>query len=396
VLARDERNTPVDWVARAAALVPMIAAASDRIEAERRIVPEVVAALHEAGLFRMLLPASFGGGAADVLAFNRVIETMATADASTAWCLAQQVASTQSASYLDPKVAREIFAGPDGAVAWGPPSGAKAVVVDGGYIVNGRWRFASGSEHCPWLGGHCAVIEADGKPRLDKQGRPVMRTMLFRRDKATFYDIWHVIGLRGTGSNAYEVTELFVPEAYSYWRDLPADRRGDDALGNIPLLTLYGMGFSGVALGLARASLEAFMTLAEKKKPAPTHGAPVLLRDNAVIQSRVAKATGRLHSGRAYLHDMLHEFWQAATANRAQTLEQRAQLRVAITGSMDQARRVVDFAYHAAGADAIFNGSAFERRFRDMHTVTAQGQAHLSNFEGAGQALFGIEPSQRL
>jgi len=396
VLARDERNTPVDWVARAAALVPMIAAASDRIEAERRIVPEVIAALHEAGLFRMLLPASFGGGAADVLAFNRVIETIATADASTAWCLAQQVASTQSASYLDPKVAREIFAGPDGAVAWGPPSGAKAVVVDGGYIVNGRWRFASGSEHCPWLGGHCAVIEADGKPRLDKQGRPVMRTMLFRKDKATFYDIWHVIGLCGTGSNAYEVTELFVPEAYSYWRDLPADRRGVDALGNIPLLTLYGMGFSGVALGLARASLEAFMTLAEKKKPAPTHGAPVLLRDNAVIQSRVAKATGRLHSGRAYLHDMLHEFWQAATANRAQTLEQRAQLRVAITGSMDQARRVVDFAYHAAGADAIFNGSAFERRFRDMHTVTAQGQAHLSNFEGAGQALFGIEPSQRL
>jgi alkylation response protein AidB-like acyl-CoA dehydrogenase len=281
-------------------------------------------------------------------------------------------------------------------VAWGPPSGAKAVVVDGGYIVNGRWRFASGSEHCPWLGGHCAVIEADGKPRLDKQGRPVMRTMLFRKDKATFYDIWHVIGLCGTGSNAYEVTELFVPEAYSYWRDLPADRRGDDPLGNIPLLTLYGMGFSGVALGLARACLEAFMKLAEKKKPAPTHGAPVLLRDNAVIQSRVAKATGRLQSGRAYLHECLREFWQAATANRAQTLEQRAQLRVAITGSMDQARRVVDFAYHAAGADAIFNGSPFERRFRDMHTVTAQGQAHLSNFEGAGQALFGIEPSQRL
>ncbi len=396
MLARDDRNTAVDWVARATALVPMIEAASDRIEAERRIVPEVVAALHEAGLFRMLLPASFGGGAADVLAFNRVIETIATADASTAWCLAQQVASTQTASYLDPKVAREIFAEPDGAVAWGPPSGAKAVVVDGGYIVNGRWRFGSGSEHCPWLGGHCAVFEADGKPRLDKQGRPVMRTMLFRKDKATFYDIWHVIGLCGTGSNAYEVTELFVPEAYSYWRDLPADRRGDDPLGNIPLLTLYGMGFSGVALGLARACLEAFMKLAEKKKPAPTHGAPVLLRDNAVIQSRVAKATGRLQSGRAYLHDMLHEFWQAAAANRAQTLEQRAQLRVAITGSMDQARRVVDFAYHAAGADAIFNGSPFERRFRDMHTVTAQGQAHLSNFEGAGQALFGIEPSQRL
>ena len=103
MLARDDRNTPVDWVARATALVPMIEAASDRIETERRIVPEVIAALHEAGLFRMLLPASFGGGAADVLAFNRVIETIATADASTAWCLAQQVASTQTASLSRPK-----------------------------------------------------------------------------------------------------------------------------------------------------------------------------------------------------------------------------------------------------------------------------------------------------
>jgi alkylation response protein AidB-like acyl-CoA dehydrogenase len=395
LLARKD-NTSVDWVARAAALVPMIEAAAGRIEAERRIVPEVVAALHEAGLFRMLLPASFGGGAADIVAFNQVIETIAAADASTAWCLAQQVASTQAAGFLDPAVAREIFAAPGGAVAWGPPAGAKAVVTDGGYIVNGKWRFASGSGHCPWIGGHCAVIEADGKPRLDGHGRPVMRTMLFRKEQATFHDIWHVIGLRGTGSNGYEVRDLFVPAAYSTWRDNPADRRGDAPLSNIPLLTLYGMGFSGVALGLARACLAAFMKLAETKKPSATHGAPIALRDNPVIQGRVAKATGRLQSARAYLIDMLHLFWDAAAANRAPTLEERAQLRVAITGAIEQSRRVVDFAYHAAGADAIFQGSPFERRFRDMHTVTAQGQAHLSNFEGAGLALFGAEPAQRL
>jgi alkylation response protein AidB-like acyl-CoA dehydrogenase len=396
LLARDEQNTPVDWVARARALVPMIEAAGDRIEAERRIVPEVVAALHEAGLFCMLPPVSLGGAAADIVAFNQVIETIAAADASTAWCLAQQVASTQAASFLDPKIAREIFAAPSGAVAWGPPSGAKAAVADGGYIVNGRWRFASGSEHCPWLGGHCAVFEADGKPRLDPQGRPVMRTMLFRKEKATFTDIWHVLGLRGTGSNAYEVKDLFVPQAYSTWRDSVPDRRSDEPLSRIPLLTLYGMGFSGVALGLARACLDAFKTLAATKKPSPMHGAPIPLREHPAIQARVAEATGQLQSARAYLLDMLRVFWDAATAKRAVTLEQRAQLRIAITGSIEQAGHVVDFAFRTAGADAIFQGSPFERRFRDMHTVTAQGQAHLSNFEGAGQALFGIETTQRL
>ena len=132
---RDEKAKSIDYVARARALAPTIEAAADRIEAERHIVPEVVAALQEAGIFHMLLPPSLGGGGSDIVAFNEVIQTIAAADASTAWCLGQQIASTQAAGYLDPKIAREVFGPPRGAVAWGPPSGATAVVTDGGYIV---------------------------------------------------------------------------------------------------------------------------------------------------------------------------------------------------------------------------------------------------------------------
>jgi indole-3-acetate monooxygenase len=392
LLARDEKTRSADYVARARALAPKIEAAADRIEAERRIVPEIVGALHEAGMFHMLLPPSLGGGGADIAAFNEVIQTVAAADASTAWCLGQQIASTQAAGYLNPKIAREIFGPPHGAVAWGPPAGAKAVVTDGGYIVNGRWRFASGSGHCPWIGGHCAVIERDGKPRLDDQGRPVMRTMLFRKEQAAWTDIWYVVGLRGTGSNQYEVKDLFVPEAYTTWRDQQSDRTNDGALYNIPLLTLYGIGFSGVGLGLARASLDAFMSLANGKTGRAGRG---VMRDNPVIQSEVAKVAGGLYAARSFLREMLEEIWEAVNKDGA-TLEQRARLRLAITGALDQSVRVVDFAYTAAATSAIFTGSPFERRFRDMHTVTAQGQAHMSNFESAGQALFGIEPMQRL
>jgi alkylation response protein AidB-like acyl-CoA dehydrogenase len=392
LLARDGKNKSADYVARARALLPAIEAAADRIEAERCIVPEVIAALHEAGIFHMLLPPSLGGGGADIMAFNEVTQTVAAADASTAWCLGQQIASTQAAGYLDPKIAREVFGPPHGAVAWGPPSGAKALVTDGGYIVNGSWRFASGSGHCPWIGGHSSVIERDGRPRLDDKGRPVLRTMLFRKEAATWHDIWHVVGLRGTGSNQYEVRDLFVPDAYTTWRDQPSDRTNDGPLYNIPLLTLYGIGFSGVGLGLARACLDAFMTLANGKTGRVGRG---VMRDNPVIQSEVAKVAGGLHAARAFLREMLEEIWDAVNKGGA-TLEQRARLRLAITGALEQSVRVVDFAFTAAASSAIFNGSPFERRFRDMHTVTAQGQAHMSNFESAGQALFGIEPSQRL
>jgi alkylation response protein AidB-like acyl-CoA dehydrogenase len=387
----------IDWVARARALAPAIAAGADRTERDRRIADDVIAAIDDAGIPRMLMPSALGGGAADIVTFNRVIEALAAADASTAWCMAQSLASSHAVGFLDPQIAHEVFGSPRAMVAWGPPGGpTRAQMVDGGYRVTGKWRFASGSANATWMGGHSQVYERDGKPRLDAAGRPVMRTMLFRPAQATIHDTWHVIGLRGTASNDYEVADLFVSEPYSTWRDQASDRREGGPLYNIPLLTLYGIGFSGVALGIADASLRAFMTLAQTKKPGGGLGSQQVLRDNAVIQSKVAQATGRLNGGRALLHESLRDIWEASSTSGTFSLEQRAMLRVAITGAMDNAREVVDFAYHSAGTTAIFEGSALERRFRDLHTALAQGQAHLSNFEAAGQALFGVEPTQRL
>jgi alkylation response protein AidB-like acyl-CoA dehydrogenase len=353
--------------------------------------------MHAANLFHMLLPVSLGGGAADLVTFNQVIETIAAADASPAWCLAQAVASSHAAGFLDPKIAREVFGAHNALVAWGPPAGiAKALAVDGGYRVTGKWRFASGSANATWMGGHSTVFATADQPRRNERGTPINRTMLFRREQAHILDTWHVLGLRGTASHDYEVADLFVPEECTTWRDSAADRRENGPLYNIPLLTLYGIGFCGVALGIARTTLTAFVQLARTKTSGGGLGSATVLRDNAVIQSGVARATGALRSSRAFLLQMLAEVWQASAASGALPLEQRAHLRLAITDAIEAARKVVDFAYRAAGTTAIFEGSAFERRFRDLHTLLAQGQAHLSNFESAGQALFGLEPAQRL
>jgi alkylation response protein AidB-like acyl-CoA dehydrogenase len=326
-----------------------------------------------------------------------MIEAVAAADASPAWCLAQSVASSHTAGFLDPKIAQEVFGARDALVAWGPPAGiAKALAVDGGYRVTGKWRFASGSANATWMGGHSTIFDNPDQPRRDAKGHPVNRTVLFRREQASINDTWHVMGLRGTASNDYEVADLFVPHEYSTWRNSTPDQRQYGPLYNIPMLTLYGVGFSGVALGIARACLDAFMQLAQTKRSGGGVGSTSVLRDNAVIQSRTAKATGRLKSARAFLLLTLREIWETSATSGRFSLEQRAHLRLAITGAMEEARKVVDFAFHSAGTTAIFEGSAFERRFRDLHTALAQGQAHLSNFESAGQALFGIEPSQRL
>lgn len=386
-----------DWVSRARDLGPIISAAADQTERERRVPDHVMDAIAEAGLFKLLLPASLGGAAADLATYNGVIEALAMADASTAWCVSQALTSSHAAGFLSHAVADEVFNTGYGVVAWGPPAGAaKAVSVDGGYRSSGTWRFASGAPHARWFGGHSIVCDTDGKPRLDASGRPINRTMLFERDKVTMLDTWHVIGLKGTRSDDYSVTDVFVPEAYSTWRDSAPDRVEAGPLYNFPMLTLYGVGFAGVALGLAAASLRAFEELAASKKSGSGLGSASVLSETALVRADFAKATARLGRARAYARQVMADSWRISADRGTFSLDERAHLRLAITGTIQEAAKVVNYAYHAAGSTAIYEGSAFERRFRDMHAVTAHGQAQWSNFESAGQALFGSEPAQRL
>jgi len=378
-----------DLLARARALLPLLESASDTMEASRRLPSAVVEALHDAALFRLLMPRFLAGGEVDPVTFVHVIETIAMVDGSTAWCLCQAAGCSMVGAYLTPDVAREIFGPRDAVLAWGPGPDARAVAVDGGYRVSGTWSFASGCRHATWLGGHAAIVEADGAARRRADGSPEGRTMLFPSARAEIVDVWHVSGLRGTGSDAFTVSDLFVPHAYSVSRDDPAERRHPGALYCFPSGSLYASGFAGVAMGLARSMLDAFVELARDKTP---RGGRRALRDNHVVQSQVAQAEARLRSARMFLVGSLDEIWRDVGRSGTLTLDQRMTIRLAATYAIHQAKDVADIAYQAAGSSAIFTAGAFERRFRDIHAVTQQLQGRQTHFETVGQFLLGLEP----
>jgi indole-3-acetate monooxygenase len=367
-----------------------------RIEQVREIVPEVLSALHEARLFRMLLPRSCGGWEVDPVTFVQAIEELAKADGSTAWCVAQGSGCSMTAAYIAPAVAREIFGDGQAVMAWGPgPAGSngRAVRVAGGYRASGTWSFASGIKHASWLGCHCAVVEADGSPRLGPDGQPAERTMLIPKTSAAVKDVWRVVGLRGTGSDTYTVDDLFVPDAYTYTREAPAERREAGPLYRCSMYHVYGIGFASIGLGLARAALDEFVALAATKVPKAKTS---VLRDNAVIQSQVALAEARLSSARAFFLQTLHEVWATIVRGEALSLKQRAALKLSGTYAVHQAKDVVDAVYHAAGATAIFVDNPFERRFRDVHTVIQQLQSQFANFEMVGQVLLGLPSPSKM
>ena len=379
--------SPTDYLRRARELAPDIAAAADEIECRRELPEAVVDALVERGLFRLLLPRSLGGAELLPADFVPVIEEIAKADASTAWCLNQASGCSMTVAYLEPEAACEIFGGPRGILAWGPGPGT-ARVVDGGYRVSAIWSFASGSHNATWLGCHVPIVEADGTPRLHPDGGPVVRTMLFPKSSAKMTDIWHVIGLKGTGSDSFSVEDLFVPQRHSATRD-DDTRREKGLLYRFSSLQLYAAGFAGVAMGTARSTLDAFVALARDKVPFRSASA---LRDNQLIQSRVAQAEAQLSAARVFLMGSLEEVTAEVARIGHITLDQRMTIRLASTFAIHQSVQVVDTAYHAAGSTAIFNENPFERRFRDIHIVSQQLQGRQEHFETVGQYLLGLDP----
>ncbi len=383
------RHAVADIAAKVEALLPLVAASADEIERQRRLPEALLAAFYESGLFRLLLPRPFGGAELAPPAFVGVIEAVAKHDASTAWCLCQNGVCAMVAAFLPPEAARDIFARDRKAVlAWGPGPGARAVAVEGGYKVSGSFAFASGGRHATWLGAYCPIFEANGSERRAANGTAAGRTMLFPAAEAPMSDIWRVIGLRGTASDAYRLTDLFVPAAYSVARDEQSERRYQGALYAVPSNSIFACGFACVALGLARSLLDAFVALTAEKTP---RGYKSKLRLSAVVQSEIAEAEARLRGARMYLLGTLDEIWRAVEPANLVTLEQRMAIRLAATHAIQEAVRVADAAYHAAGATAIFESNAFERRFRDIHTVAQQLQGRRSHFETVGKHLLGLE-----
>lgn len=377
-----------DPVARARELGAAIEDAADDIERTQRIPEPLLSQMHEARVCRMLLPRSVDGDECEPWVYLRAIEEISRHDGSVGWNVFVANSSALIAPFLPPESMRAVFADPRAVVAWGPPNESKAIAVPGGYRVSGTWSFASGCRQATWMGAHCHVVEPNGSLRLNAAGKPTVRTLLCPVSQVALLDnTWNVIGMRGTMSGSYRFDDVFVPEAFSATREDPSLRREPGRLYAYPMQGIYAVGVSGVAMGIARAMLDAFEELAMRKTPRNL----TRLADNAVVQSNVAQMEARLGAARAYLVETLSSIW-SADESWVIDVPARARVRLACAFAIQTAEAVVDYAYKAAGTDAIFLGTVFERRFRDIHTLSQQIQSRTAHFESVGQIVLGIEP----
>jgi len=213
--------------------------------------------------------------------------------------------------------------------------------------------------------------------------------MLVPKHAVELHDVWHVSGLRGTGSQSFSLSEHFVPRQHAiHW--VPENRFERGPLYLFSNNGFFGPAFGSVALGLAHTSLMSIIDFAAGKVP---RGMERSIRENASVQGTVALAHARLGAARAYLHTTLNEVWEAVSRSGEVRLEQRVAVRLASTHATHEAAAVADAAYALAGSNAIFEDLPFERRFRDIHAVTQQLQGRRAHYENVGAAILGLEPN---
>jgi indole-3-acetate monooxygenase len=378
----------LDPIAWAREIGPSIAEAADQIERDQQIPAPLLAKIIAARLPRMLLPRSAGGDELEPWVYLRAIEEISRYDASVGWNLFVANSSALIAPFIPLSAAKAIYDDPRGWIAWGPPNEHTATAVPGGYRISGEWHFASGSRQASWMGAHAHVVEPDGSLRLNRFGRPTTKTMLFPKHKATPIHDWDTLGMRGTASEGYRLDDVFVAEEFTGTREDPSLRRDPGRLYAFTMQGLYSVGVAGVALGIARAMLDDFFRLAKTKTPRGL----LRLADMPVIQSDVAHREAAIGSGRAYLTEILRDVWDHADTIAPIDTDARIRVRLGCAQAIKSAIETADYVYKAAGVSAIFKGTPFERRFRDMHTLSQQIQSRDSHFETVGRIMFNGDP----
>jgi len=359
------RGEDVSLIDIARGLEPVIREHAEALE-EGRIPQPLVAALYDAGVFKAMLPREVGGLEADPVEWLQMIEELARINASAGWLAFIQ--SGVGLTFLDPERFERFRERAGGrlmiAMSLGR-IGGKAVKVEGGYRISGRWPFASGSPFATWLGGMSFVSDADGSPVLDASGQPQRLLAIWPADQARLIDTWDGLGLRGTGSGDFEISDLFVPEdqVNPGFYGAPVYDRALFRMKEMP-----EVGHGAHALGIASAALESFAE-AVNTKPIPGSTRHMAMGHMQAHQIAFARADVLVRAARTLLHETVRAAYADATAHPELSLELRVRLREANIFSVRTAKEAVGLIFDMAGSSAVYRGRAIEKAFRDINTA---------------------------
>jgi indole-3-acetate monooxygenase len=372
-------------------IAPVIREHADEAERERRLSPPVLAALHDTGLLRMCTPRSLGGLEVDPLTRALVIEEIAGHDTAAAWTLANPLDWAYLCARLPDAGAEDIYSrGADVVIAaqFGRPM--QAAPVQGGYRITGRAPFVSNCYDANWIATTATVMAGDPS-RTEDTGAPEEVMAYLPRESCQVIDTWHVMGMRGTGSNDVTVTDVFVPTTRTFPL-VPEFTPGSHYQGPLyrfPLVGIVATNLPPLVLTVARRAIEEVSALAQGKVPV---AASTVLRERASAQAKLAQAEAILRAGRLFLYDTLSDTWEATVAGETLSLRHKADMLLAMTHAVQSAVQAVELMYRMAGTSGVYTRNPLERYFRDVEVLRHHAFGAETRYETVGQVYMGLPP----
>ena len=354
-------------------------------EAERlRVVPEAsVKELEETGFFRLLQPKRFDGFEADPVTFYTAVRDIASACGSTGWVSSVVgVHPWQVALFADE--AQQAVWGEDTSTRLSSsyaPTG-KATVTDGGYLLSGKWSFSSGCDHCSWvlLGG--LVFDGEGNV-VD------FKTFMVPREKYTIIDVWHMVGLSGTGSNDILVEDQFIPEAFTLSMGEtgqcrgPGQEQNTSNLYKLPFHSIFTGTITTPIIGMAMGAYAEHVEMQRARSRAAYLGEKASKDPFAMV--RIARASSEIDAAWALLTNNIRE--EMAHVERGEKIPLGLRLKVRrdqVIGSQ-RAIDAIDALFEASGGRALAQGTYLQRAWRDAHA----GRVHAANDPERALQMYG-------
>ncbi|HTZ92923.1 MAG TPA: flavin-dependent monooxygenase [Streptosporangiaceae bacterium] len=355
---------PVDALDKARSLAPVLRERAFATEEARRVSDETIAELKEAGLFRILQPARFGGYELDPQVFLEVAMIISAACCSTGWVYSVIGVHNWQLGLMPEQAQEDVWGSDqDTLICSSYTPRGNVEIVDGGYRLNGRWSFSSGCDHAQW-----AIL---GGAATDDAGNVRRLCFLVPRSDFVIDDVWRVVGLRGTGSNDVVVTDAFVPEHRTHdYRS--GSVTSDSPIYRLPFGPVFTFGIAAPLLGAAQGALDDHITWTAERMRI-TRGTRVA--EEPFSQARVAEAAGELDGARLQLKRDLEDMMALAGDEKDIPVEVRARARLDQVRATQLAISAVDRVFQNSGGRVLHELNPIQRAWRDIHA----GAQHNSN-----------------
>ncbi|MEX3955004.1 acyl-CoA dehydrogenase family protein [Trinickia sp. EG282A] len=381
---------------RIAGLAASIKARAAQVEAERRVPMDIIEALRGAGYFDVVKPKAFGGLEGDFSGLVDLNIDLAKSCASTAWVAGLLAAHQWLVGSFPAQAQHDVWAANPNALVCGSYAPVcQAQATDGGYLISGRWSFASGCECAQWS--LCAaVLPAEG----DRE-KPAPAFLLVPETDYTIEDTWHVIGLAGTGSKTLVLDNVFVPahRALLFSETTSGETPGAKLYRHhpgfsIPMLSAIPSCLASVAVGAAQGALEDYLErTARRVTRGAVAGGQNRMAEFATIQLRVAEATASAEAARRVLIADLRDREATVNAGEAVSVEERIKSRLGQAFAVSLAIRATEALNASTGGQGLDLANPIQRAWRDANAV---GRHISMNWDTVGtmygQLALGLEP----